>query len=480
MRIAVGGIHIECSTYSHVLTEMEDFDVVRGPELLARPAFAFLGESAHTLLPTLHARAIPGGPVSGETYRRLKAEFLERLQDAMPLDGLYLAMHGAMNVDGMDDAEGDWASSARQVVGDACVVSASYDLHGNVSERVASSLDAFSAYRTAPHIDVEETQRRAFALLEGALASGERPVLAWVPVPVLMPGERTSTEVEPARSLYAGLPDVDAVEGVLDASLLVGYVWADEPRATASAVVTAKRRALAEDQAKALATRYWQARARFEFGVPAGTVEACLDRAQRPGAGPAVIADSGDNPTAGGIGDRTEVLRALLARDGEPSLVAGIADPAATARCFEAGVGSELELQVGGRLSGDDEARVAVSARVERLAEDGGPRSRLAVVRVGNITLVLSHVRRPFHNVADFTALGLDLHSFRIVVVKSGYLSPELAAIADPALLALTPGAVNQDIERLPVRRWRRPMYPLDRDFAWSPRVGATSARRGS
>ncbi len=131
-----------------------------------------------------------------------------------------------MNVEGMDDAEGDWISAARAVVGPDVPVAASYDLHGNVTQRIVDQLDIFAGYRTAPHIDVTATMVRAWFMLVRALTTGERPGVVWAPVPVLLPGERTSTEDEPAKSLYAVLPDHDRVPGIWDANLMVGYVWA--------------------------------------------------------------------------------------------------------------------------------------------------------------------------------------------------------------------------------------------------------------
>jgi len=113
MRIAVGGIHIECSTYNPVLNEEKDFRIVRQAELLAAPYFQFLKDYPATFLPTVHARAIAGGPVSRATYDKLKAEMLDGLRAHLPFDGLYLAMHGAMYVEGMEDAEGDWIAAAR-------------------------------------------------------------------------------------------------------------------------------------------------------------------------------------------------------------------------------------------------------------------------------------------------------------------------------------------------------------------------------
>jgi microcystin degradation protein MlrC len=129
----------------------------------------------------------------------VKAEFLKRLEALLPLHGLYLPMHGAMFVEGMQDAEADWYQAARKVVGPDCLLSASYDLHGNISQPIIDTLDMLSAFRTAPHIDREETMLRATDILLHCLREKIRPTLMWAPIPVLMPGERSSTEWEPGK-----------------------------------------------------------------------------------------------------------------------------------------------------------------------------------------------------------------------------------------------------------------------------------------
>lgn len=470
LRIAVGGIHTECSTSSPVLMQPEDFRVLRGDDLLAADYFSFLSADSIEPLPLLHARAVPGGPVARATYEAFKAEFLERLKAALPLDGLYLAMHGAMNVEGMDDAEGDWISAARAVVGPDVPVAASYDLHGNVTQKIVDQLDIFAGYRTAPHIDVRETMVRAWSMLLRALETGERPGVAWAPVPVLLPGERTSTEDEPASGLYRQLPEHDARPGIWDANLMVGYVWADEPRATACSVVTATDRAAAERTASEIAQSYWDARENFRFGPVTGPLEEMLAIAERADTRPVILADSGDNPTGGGVGDRADVLKALIARNFDGAVIAGITDRPAVDACFAAGEGARLRLRIGGSL---DPASPSVEAEVtvERLDDPGSSADRQAVVVIGGITLVLAAKRRPYHNIADFARLGLDPAGVRLLVVKSGYLSPELAPIASPNLMALTDGVINQDIEALPNRRRGRPTYPFDRNFAYRPEV---------
>ncbi|MDK4740061.1 M81 family metallopeptidase [Rhizobium sp. CNPSo 3464] len=479
MRIAVGGIHIECSTYNPVLNEEKDFRVVRGEELTAAPYFAFLKDYDAEFLPTIHARAIAGGPVARHAYEAFKAEFLERLKPLLPLDGLYLAMHGAMYVEGMEDAEGDWISAARELVGNDCMLSASYDLHGNVTQRIIDALDMYSTYRTAPHIDVEETMRRAVTMLVKSLKTGVKPVLLWAPIPVVLPGERTSTVDEPAKSLYDLLPGIDAIDGVWDASLMVGYVWADEPRATAAAIMTGTDRSVLEREAKRLAQAYWDVRKDFVFGCETGSIEECVARAIASPTAPVVLAESGDNPTGGGVGDRADVLAELLAKGATDVVFAGIADRAATEACYAAGVGARLDLTVGASLDTEGSKPVTAPFTVKFLLNTDDATDRQAVVSVGGIDLVLSVKRRPYHNTADFTRLGLDPHRAKIVVVKSGYLSPELAPIANPNLMALSPGVVDQFVERLPRLRKQRPTYPFDKDFTFTPEV-AISARSAS
>lgn len=477
MRIAVAGLHTECSTYNPVLAREADFRVLRGPAMLKDDYFNFLTHFPAEFITLLHARAIAGGPVERAIYDAWKGEILDGLRAAMPLDGVYLAMHGAMFVDGMFDAEGDFIAAVRQVVGPNVLIAASYDLHGNISQRIIDNLDIFSTYRTAPHIDVPDTMRRAVTMLVRALHTGVRPMLAWAPVPVLLPGERTSTQDEPARSFYAQLHEVEEPGGVWDASFQVGYVWADEPRATACAVITGTNRAAMAEAAGRLAQNYWDIRHQFVFGMQNGSIDECVDKAIASPTHPVVLAESGDNPTGGGVGDRAEVLAALMHRDARDVIFAGIADRAATDACYSAGVGATVMLQIGGSLD-PSSTPVETGAEVVFLLETPEPRLREAVVRIGGIELVLTARRRPFHNIADFTKLGLDARKAGIVVVKSGYLSPELGPIANPGLMALSPGVVDQFVERTERLHTPRPSFPFDTDFAFTPEV-KWSARAG-
>jgi microcystin degradation protein MlrC len=421
---------------------------------------------------------MPGGSVEADAYRQIKAGVLDRLRKNLPWDGVYLDMHGAMNVLGMDDAEGDFIASVRDSVGAECFIAASYDLHGNVSNRVIANLDLLTAYRTAPHIDTLETRQRAVRLLVECLRNKQRPYKAFVPIPVGLPGEKTSTEWEPGASLYAQIPEKIDHERVLDASLLVGYIWADEPRVTACAIAVGYDRQATEDAAAYLAQAYWDQRDQFRFGAQALSVDACLQQALADTDYPVVISDSGDNPTAGGVGDVTYFLQRALQVDVPNLVYASIPDPDAVRRCVEAGVGAELTLDLGGKLDYRHSEPLAVTGRVQFILQQpvqryGLPRiedtNRQVVLRTGGIQMIITEKRTAFHHLAQFHALEIDPAQQQILVVKVGYLVPELKALAKKTYLALSPGAVNQAIIELPYTRLKRPFFPFDSSMTWQP-----------
>jgi microcystin degradation protein MlrC len=380
-------------------------------------------------------------------------------------------MHGAMFVEGMQDAEGDWYEAARKVVGPACLMSASYDLHGNISHRIIDTLDMLSAFRTAPHIDREETQIRACDMLVHCIKENIRPTLIWAPIPVLVCGEKSSTTWEPGKRLWAQLPELNKTPGVLDVSMLVGYVWADEPRSTASVVVTGVNPAEEKKIATNLAQQYWDVRKQFDFGTEVCSLDACVKKAMDAKTQPVILADSGDNPTGGGNSDQATVLDALLKANAQNVVFAGITDRLATDACYAAGVGKTIPLSIGATLDPLESKPVKVQAKVRFLLNENNHAKREAVVQIEGVTLVLSAYRRPYHDMVDFTRLGLEPKSFKIIVVKSGYLSPELAPIANPSLMALTDGAINQDIVHLPKNRYRVPSYPFVDDLTFTPKV---------
>jgi len=463
-RIAIGGIHIESSTFSSHRSGAADFTVVRGDELLAR--YDDLPSHAEWL-PLVHARALPGGAVERDFYESMKSELLRGLRAALPLDGVFLDIHGAMSVVGTTDAEGDLATAVRDVVGRGPLISAAMDPHGNMSRRLVSALDLATSHRMSPHEDAPLTRRRAALNLVKCLDRGVRPRKAWVRVPLLLPGEKASTRDEPAHSIYGSLPTVERLAGIIDASVWIGYAWADEPRCSAAVVVTGTDDDAVAREARRLAQRYWDARTEFAFSTSAGDIDWCIVTGLASRDRPFFISDSGDNPTAGGAGDVAFTLERLLSH---PALISGrataiwasVVDPSAVARCIDASEGATVDLRVGGAFGSTQGARTVLRGEVRRIAYGDPIGGDIAVVATGGVRAILTSRRKPFHFMRDFTELGLDPVEFDLTVVKIGYLVPDLYDAAKGWVLGLTPGGVDQDIVRLGHRALERPIYPLD------------------
>lgn len=301
------------------------------------------------------------------------------------------------------------------------------------------------------------------------------PVRAWVGVPVLLSGEMTSTEVEPGQRLWAGLaPHVDG-DRIWDVSMWAGYPWADQARAMASVVVTGVDRAEVVRVAEKVAGQYWEARNEFQFLSPAMAPAAAFEALDAGKfARPVFFSDAGDNPTAGGAGDTTAVLRMVLdwaCRDDRRAIFASIPDEAAVAECGRAGVGGAVDLVVGGKLDFVHSESCLLHGIVRSVSERDPLRGPEAVVDCGGGSVILSTRRRPYHLREDYLGLGVDPLEADLTVVKIGYLEPELRAMAADHVLLLSGGGVHPGLERVGYKNLQRPMFPLDREFAWEPKA---------
>jgi microcystin degradation protein MlrC len=473
LRLGVGGIRHETNTFSPVLTGYDDFVFRRGDAAVAGGLEPFQHMEGVTLLPTFVASAIPNGLVRRAAYSQLKAELLDELQSILPLDGLYLDLHGAMEVEEIGDAEGDLVKAVRQLVGPETLISVSLDLHGNISPTLVETADILTAFRTAPHRDYEETRRRAFDLMVQALQRQIKPVSVMIKLPLLLAGESAVTEREPAQSLYAGLAGIDQIPGIMTNSLLIGCAWTDSVYTTASVIVVAEQdRRLAHQKAAGLARQVWAQRHNFEFGVETATLDEAIRLAMAASERPVFISDSGDNVTAGGAGDLPLFVERLLALGAREALVAGLADPAAVRQCLAAGEGATVQLSIGGKLDQHNGRPLLVTGRVIRLSRDPenpqGPPA-IALVQIEGVYIILAPDRRAFTERAAIAAAGLDPMRQQLVVVKLGYLFPDLADHAPRAIMALSPGTTTLNLAELPYRHLPRPIFPLDGDFEWQP-----------
>ncbi|MCD4557421.1 M81 family metallopeptidase [Schaalia sp. lx-100] len=469
-RIAICGIHIESSTFTPYISSADDFIVTRGETLINRYSWRNDPWARQVeWIPILHARALPGGVVQREAYESWKEEIIAGLREIGQIEGLFFDIHGAMSVEGMDDAEGDLITAIREVIGSTVVVSASMDLHGNVSDVLFDSCDLMTCYRKAPHEDaLESRERAAHNLVNCVVAGGKKPAKALVHVPVLLPGEKTSTRMEPARSLYDMMYEAEALPGVTDGGIWIGFAWADQPRCKGAVVIYGDDATVVKEQAERIGRAFWDARDEFCFVAPVGSMQECLEwalTAKRP----TFISDSGDNPGAGGANDVTAALSALCAWEPVQNhtlrvIHASIVDPEAVAICWEKGVGAQVDIHVGGHIDRREPGPQAINGIVEALVDDpdGG---HTAAVRTGGLTVIITSRRNQYTTHQQFARLNLDVRHVDVVVVKMGYLEPALYNAQRDWRMALTPGGVDQDLVRLGHQKIERPMVPFDQGF---------------
>jgi microcystin degradation protein MlrC len=475
-RIAIAGIAIESSTFSPALTHEEAFHVRRGDDIFNYYSFLSansVNRKRADWVPTLRGHAMPGGIVTRETYESLVTQTLDMLKENGPYDGLFFDIHGAMSVVGLDDPEGDFIVRIREVIGKKTIISTSMDLHGNVSWRLAQNSDLITCYRMAPHEDALESKQRALENLLNRLESGKgKPAYkAWIPVPILLPGEKTSTRIEPGKSLYAKVAPAANQEGIIDAAIWIGYAWADEPRNHGVVMVTGDDKEKVISTAEDLAKNFWDVRSDFEFVAPVASLDECLDKAIASKKHPFIISDMGDNPTAGGAGDVTWTIKEILARpefqsNNGPSLIyASIPGPEFVEKAIDAGIGGKVDAYAGAAVDARYSPPIRLTGTVEAIEHGDNYAETEVVVKVGSVNVIVTKKRKPYHRENDFTRLGLNPRKTDIVVVKIGYLVPELYNMRADWIMAQTPGGVDQDLERLGYKRIKRPMFPLDKDM---------------
>jgi microcystin degradation protein MlrC len=465
MRVALGSIGHESNTFSPLPTNIRDFKIVRGSELLKDDVVRFLISECVEVIPTIYAWALPSGVVSKKAFLSLEDELIKALEDSDSLDGVCLFLHGAMEVEGIGDGETHILKRVRETIGFKAIISVALDLHGNLNPQIADYADVLTAYRTAPHVDVSETRLKAAKLLIRSIKTGIKPTTVIVKPPVLLPGEYVITSIEPAASIYRSLEEIDQKPGLMDSSMLVGMAWADTPYASASAVVVSDGKT--EDEAyratSELAEAYWNRRRDFKLEVESGEIDEVIKAAEASTKSPVFISDSGDNVTAGAPGDVPIFIERLLEFKVEDAVVAGIYDPDAVRLCMDAGLGSYVRTSIGGKIDKINGYPVEVKGNVVNLIGGG------AILRVNGVDILLTSRRRGWTSIDDFTEFGVNPAERKIVVVKLGYLTPDFRKIARLALMALSPGCTNLLIEKLKYEKVRRPLYPLDKDFSWSP-----------
>ncbi|MSQ96810.1 MAG: M81 family peptidase [Gemmataceae bacterium] len=481
-------IHEICS-FNPVPTRYTDFAVMTGAPMAAyhRGVGSEVGGALQVFdsanvesVPTYAARGITsGGTIAAADFDRLAGEFLDALRKAPAADAVYCALHGAMAADNESDPEGYLLAEARKIVGNKIPLVASFDLHGILTDRMLEHTDAIVLYHTYPHVDFFETGQRSARLLLRILAGEVKPVTARVFIPALVRGDELITRTGVYGQFIRDAAAIEQSPGGLSAGMFIGNPFTDVPELGCNAVVvTDNDPARAEREASRLATEFWEQRARMQSRLT-GLDEAVQISKQTKGT--VILMDAADATSSGASGDSNAILRKLLEVGYLGKALVPIVDPGAASAAFAAGIDGTVHATVGGAFDKKSFEPLPITAQV-RMLSDGRFRSesfgqewyggRTAVLQSSNVMLVVTS--RPVHlyDRSLFYAHGQDPRHFDLVVVKSPHCQPHMYADWCGRLINVdAPGSTSANLPRLGHTRCRRPIFPLERETAFTPKA---------
>ena len=485
MRIATGCIGHETNTFSRIPTTLESFE--RGSYVVGDDVVSsFDGTSTITggfidrarqlnveLAPLLWTFATPAGIIAQDAYDTLKQRFLDRLEAARPIDGVLLDLHGAMVTAGCEDAEGDLLAAVRSAVGPVPIIT-TLDLHANITADMAASADAIIGFDTYPHIDCYDRGLEALQLMHDTLACAVSPTMAYRQLPLLTGPPAQCTMKQPMMGIVEKLHALEERPGVLSATLSMGFPFADIRDAGASVLVTTDGDpSLAGECAAEFAGFLWDSRADLRSDLV--SVEEAIARASHSDGRPFVLAEGSDNPGGGGPCDGTHVLRAFLSVDVREAVIAVIADPESVALAHAAGVGSHVDLAIGGKTDPLHGEPVAGRAYVKHIGDGrfvnkgpmgrgkGGSLGRTAVVQVAGVLVVLTEQRTQPYDAEVLRSVGIIPEDCKLIALKSAvHFRADYTPIAFEILEVDTPGVHSPDLFSYDYRKLRRPIFPLD------------------
>ncbi|MDP1965222.1 MAG: M81 family metallopeptidase [Reyranella sp.] len=423
-----------------------------------------------TVVESLCAFAMPAGKTVKKVYEAFRDEIVTDLKAAMPVDAVFLSMHGAMVAEGYDDCESDLLAHVRRVVGPDVPVGVELDLHCNVGEGTMRDATVLVLFKEYPHVDVSERAEDLFNVMEGAIEGRTKPVMAtW---DCRMIGVFHTTR-EPMRGFVDKLLAMEGKDGVLSLSIAHGFPWSDIKEMSSRMIaVTDNDKPKAEKLARELGMEFWGMRDKTQ--PPYVTLDTAMARAQSHNLPkPMVLADVSDNAGGGAASDSTFILRELLDRKIKDAAIAMFWDPGVVKLAFEVGEGAEFDLRLGGKLGPQSGAPIDCRAKVIGLARDvyttfGGQRKGTtpigdaAALQIGDVTVIVNTKRSQCHSLDCFRKLGVDPSTKKVVVVKSmQHFHAAYAPIASEVVYVAAPGALVPDWSLLPYTKVDKAQWPL-------------------
>ena len=459
MKVIVASFQCESNSRAALHPKKSDFEFFDGDGIFRKLVVrdTFLSDGIE-VVPSIYANALPSSTVEREIYDYYANMILDTVRANPDADGMYIYVHGSMEVDGIGSGELYLLKEIRKILPRTALIALTMDLHANITQELGQYADIVCGYKTAPHTDQNESQLRAARALVYCLKNNVRPYTFVQKIPMLVKGDTMLTRQEPLKSLERETELLESEDGVFGVNMFFGHCWVDAVNTSASCVVSCSDKKRAEQIAKEYANKLWSTRKQYRFTIEAESGEECIRRALNGKEKRIFITDSGDNTTAGAEGDTPGLLKGLIAaRPAKKCCVAGITGKKIVDELFEKQDGAKVRLF---------ETDGVILSHGEILGWAKEIIGRSLTVRFGNVDAVFTEKRSAFIEKKNFDKANVDLLAYEVVVVKLGYLFEELKPYADRELFALTDGASCVEVEKLGLKNIVRPLYPLE-DFEW-------------
>lgn len=461
MKIVCASFQCESNSRAKAHPQKYDFEYFTGDDifkkLVVKDVFT---EAGFEVVPAIYSVALPAGTVEKDIYLYYANQILQTVKENEDASGVYIFFHGSMEVDDIGSGELYLLKEIRKIVSDKCIISLTMDAHANITDELCFYADIVCGFKTVPHTDQAESELRAAKGLVRALKNGEKPFMYIQRVPFLLKNDTLLTREEPLKTLIEETIQLELQDDIYSANLFLGHCWIDAPNTSASTVVCATDRNVAEKVAKSLANKLWKTRKMYKFKIEAENPEKSVELALEGSENRIFITDSGDNTTAGAEGESTEILNLFLEKNVKKRVcVAGITDSKMVERFWNKNDSEKVFV--------DEFSKNAIIKSHGNILGWGKELiGRSLCLSFGNVDIVFAEKRCAFIEKRNFDEANTDLLSYQIVVVKLGYLFQELKPFADREIFALSDGASCVEIERLNLKKIIRPMYPLD-EFEW-------------
>ena len=478
MKVLIGQFINEANANIPVKDEITTFDIAFGDELIEKMQVGDIFEQAGIeIIPSVYAVSGASGVIKRHTFDYIEACFLNAVREHLhEIDGIYLMLHGASEVDGLGSGDHHILKAIRDLVGPYIPITVACDPHGNLCQDYVEATTAIRSYRQSPHTDSRDTWRKMAQMVCDLVKDRQNIHSVYRKLPMILGGEQSVSADEPVRSINQYLDELEQDPRILSCSWHVGYIRHDTDVAGCGIVVvpaTEADQAYAEEVADKLADYVWNKRHEFHYTGTTAKPDEALAMALSFEGKPFVITDSGDNTTSGATGWNTFILRQVLAvpQLTKRFLFSNICDPDTWQLLDSLPSGTETQITLGvgadansAPVTLDVIVRSKGSLRGYLMHDHDAHYGDAVVVSVKGLPIEISvaSTRQTMCEKHQFDALGIDWDDYDVIVVKQGYIFPDLKAKGQLCIMSLTDGATPQDTASIPFKRIQRPMFPID------------------